>query len=46
MGNQTSSLHQAAAHNDIREVERIFVQHDGNINDRDKVSCLDVALST
>lgn len=38
MGNQSSSLHQAAAHNDLQEVRRIFAEHDGNVNDRDKVS--------
>ena len=38
MGNQSSSLHQAAAHNDLHEVQRIFAEHDGNVNDRDKVS--------
>ena len=37
MGNQSSSLHQAAAHNDIHEVEKLFLQHNANVNDRDKV---------
>lgn len=38
MGNQESSLHQAAAHNDVEKIEWLFAHENANVNDRDKVS--------
>ena len=38
MGNQSSSLHQAAAHNDVEKLEWLVAHENANVNDRDKVS--------
>ena len=38
MGNQSSSLHQAAAHNDVEKIEWLVAHENANVNDRDKVS--------
>lgn len=37
MGNQSSSLHGAAAHNDLGKVEALITYQHANVNDRDKV---------
>jgi hypothetical protein len=38
MGNQSSSLHQAAAHNDLAKIEELFAHDNANANERDKVN--------